>query len=47
MLQKPVRMNMYIKILLLCTSSILATLLFLSALFTYTSTGTIYEQGCQ
>lgn len=45
MLRKPLRMNMYIKILLLCTSSILAALLLLSALFTYTSAGTIYEQS--
>lgn len=39
------RVNMYIKILLLCTSSILAALLLFAALFSYSSAGTIYEQS--
>ena len=45
MLRKPPRINMYVKILLLCTSSILAALLLFAALFTYSSAGTIYEQS--
>jgi len=36
---------MYMKILLLCTSSILAALVLLAALFAYSSAGTIYEQS--
>ena len=44
-MHKPLHMNMYLKILLLYTSSILAALLLLSALFTYSSAGTIYEQS--
>ena len=45
MLRKLPRINMYVKILLLCTSSILAALLLFAALFTYSSAGTIYEQS--
>lgn len=47
MRRRGLRMNMYIKILLLCTSSILAALLLLAALFAYSSAGTIYEQSKQ
>ena len=45
MRRKLPRINMYVKILLLCTSSILAALLLFAALFTYSSAGTIYEQS--
>lgn len=45
MLKRKIRINMYFKILLLCTSSILAALLLLAALFAYSSAGTIYEQS--
>lgn len=45
MLRRLPRINMYVKILLLCTSSILAALLLFAALFTYSSAGTIYEQS--
>ena len=41
------RVNMYVKILLLCTSSILAALLLLAALFAYSSADTVYEQSKQ
>lgn len=45
-MQKPkLRINMYAKILLLCTSSILAALILLAALFAYSSAGTVYEQS--
>lgn len=45
-MQKPkLRINMYAKILLLCTSSILAALILLAALFAYSSASTVYEQS--
>ena len=45
--KRKLRMNMYIKILLLCTSSILAALFLLAALFSNLSAGTIYDQSKQ
>lgn len=45
MREKPLRINMYVKILLLCTISILVALLLLYTLFAYSSAGTIYEQS--
>lgn len=45
--KRKLHMNMYLKILLLCTSSILAALILMAALFAYSSAGTIYEQSKQ
>ena len=44
-MKKKLHLNMYMKILLLCTLSILAALFLLAALFSYSSAGTIYEQS--
>lgn len=44
-MKKKLHLNMYMKILLLCTLSILVALLLLAALFSYSSAGTIYEQS--
>ena len=46
-MKKLLHMNMYMKILLLCTSSILVALLLLTMLFSYSSARTIYEQSKQ
>lgn len=45
--KRKLHMNMYLKILLLCTSSILAALILMAALFAYSNAGTIYEQSKQ